>query len=167
VRVDLDLRTLLLVGLFACGAADDRAPTTQPPTPAPVAPAAKPATWSLTLASDYGPCSEDDPRPCHIRWTATPDGKIVKDASPNDPKKPDEVTTITLSGAERDELAAIVTSTAFTDGMAKGFACQGGGSDPDANLSLHFGGERQYIERCVRGSDGDNVPRKLESLLRR
>lgn len=159
------MRWLALVALLGCSSDKPPAP---PPAPAPAVKPAPPAapSWQLYLASDYGPCSTDDPRPCHVHWTATPDGNIVKVASPNDPKKPNVTTTITLSPAERDELVAIVASPEFVDGMAKGFSCQGGGSDPDATLRIGFGSHDQHVELCVRDAK-DNAPKRIDRLVRR
>ena len=99
---------------------------------------------------------------------------------PDDPMKPMDQQTEhrTLSAADRDALAKIVTSKEFADAMVHGFVdstkrqCSSPQQEPDTSLGLTFfprgpqGGDakRQYILYCTRD---DNLAKRVDDLIRR
>jgi hypothetical protein len=105
------------------GSATTPKPATTPPVdpwaPGKVIPrpAGSPA-WKLTIESHYGMCDPGDKRPCLRYGTATPDGTVKLVEHPNDGSAAVETVT-TLSAAQRDRLAAIVSTKEFRDGMTK------------------------------------------------
>lgn len=171
--------------LTACSSAKDDPVPAAPPSPgssarsgsadpwAPKPAVVAPEQWTVTVASHRGPCSANDPAPCHVVWSARADGSVEKTAQPN--RGGDAVkTTVSLSPAERDELRALVHSPAFREGMRAGFPCQGPGKGRDATVTLDFGypgGDltpTRNIELCVYGSSAvDSVPAKVARLVRK
>jgi hypothetical protein len=78
--------------------------------------------------------------------------------------------TTTLAGTDLTTLRDLVASPEFVDGMANGFACQGGGKSYDSSWELRFDDgkgkrTRQRVEYCISGR-GLNVPSSLLSLVR-
>ena len=170
------LAIAMLLTVLGCGSKDETPVAPDPvatsgphPSPASSSTPATAARWTLTLSSDFGPCSEDDPRPCHQTWSVTSAGLVTRTEYPNSPSGKVATTTHQLSPGDRNALVALVGLTEFANGMAQGFPCQGGPAhDPDATLRLAFQTAEQYVERCTRGgADGGGDPANLVNRILR